>query len=134
MLTAEAYNALLRGEVLEDDTGDLWKLDKGELYRRTKSNEVWFINNQLPHTSYLKIKVKMMVINGLEVPEPMRVEPKKHASYFVPDIDYSEMFYEESWDGHPEDIVRFKHGLVHSNPANAILHAKALLSFSMVGE
>lgn len=135
MVTAEVYNALLRGEVLEDVLGGLWRLSRGLLTNWDSNTCMWIdcdhIGLGLPASSELKINVKTISINGFDVIEPIRQEPKRGTSYYT--VILEEPYYEEYlWIDEECDTSRLLKGLIHVSPANAIAHANALLSFTIV--
>jgi hypothetical protein len=135
MVTAEVYNALLRGEVLEDVLGGLWRLSRGLLVNWDSNTCMWIdcdhIGLGLPASSELKIKVKTININGFDVIEPLQVEPKMNDIVYVTAFNLVR-YREIRWIGADIDMFQFANGLVHASPANAIAHANALLSFTML--
>ena len=82
----------------------------------------------------LRIKPKVININGIEVPEPMREMPPEGTSVYWPG------FGPESGDTHTEsadvgyypDILPdlLRKGLLHLTEEAAAIHANALLSFT----
>jgi len=78
-------------------------------------------------------KPRFILINGIEVPEPMREKPEFGASYWIPDIwDTSGRLSssEMTWEDHETDNDWFFTGICHLTREAAELHAKALLSFT----
>ena len=74
-------------------------------------------------------KPRLIIINGIEVPEPMREKPENGDIYYVPQVSYS--FVEQlKWAGNWIDIFNLNSGLVHLTESAALSHAKALLSFT----
>ena len=79
-------------------------------------------------------KQKTININGFEVPEPIRGELTRGQMYFVPRIsDPDDPLWVTYYDL-PSDISRIASGAVHLTAKAAILHAKALLSFTAKAE
>lgn len=75
-------------------------------------------------------KPKVILINGFEVPEPVR-EPLKHETvYFTPSITRVNGADCHTWDGGKYDNSWLSRGLIHLTKEAATLHAEALLSFT----
>lgn len=82
----------------------------------------------------LRIKPKVININGIEVPEPMREMPPEGTSVYWPG------FGPDSGDTHTESAdvgcypamlpYLLRKGLLHLTEEAAAIHAKALLSFT----
>lgn len=82
----------------------------------------------------LRIKPKVININGIEVPEPMREMPPEGTSVYWPG------FGPDSGDTHTESAdvgcypamlpYLLRKGLLHLTKEAATIHAKALLSFT----
>lgn len=75
-------------------------------------------------------KPPAIMINGHEVPEPLREEPMQGQAVCIVDISKSYMVLETQWLGTHEDIRMFDRGFVHSDRRSAELHALALISFT----
>ncbi|AHK11825.1 hypothetical protein S349_35 [Shewanella sp. phage 3/49] len=73
------------------------------------------------------IKPKMMLVNGFEVPEPMRVKPDRHKIYYTPHILAPTLFSQETWFENNSHKTLFCKGICHSTKEAAIAHAKAML-------
>ena len=82
----------------------------------------------------LRIKPKVININGHEVPAPYRGEMKRGQEYFVVSLSSSVGRSTFMWHGDNYDHIAMKHGLVHLTEDAAEIHAKALLSFTEVKE
>ena len=78
----------------------------------------------------LRIKPKVININGIEVPEPMREEPKDGTPFWIIDIVYSENVRRSEWEASFMQKKWLKAGLCHLTKEAAELHANALLSFT----
>lgn len=71
----------------------------------------------------------VIIINGIEVPEPMREKPEIGDIYYVPQVRYT--FVEQlEWAGNGIDIFNLNSGLVHLTESAALSHGNALLSFT----
>ena len=84
-------------------------------------------------TGCIRIKPKTIMINGYEVPEPLKVKPEEDTYYFFPVLD-DDMCGSSIWINHKVDVKRLKDGILHSTKEAAIKHAEALLSFTKVKE
>ena len=84
------------------------------------------------HEDDLSLVPKTININGIEVPEPLRVAPEFGTVYFYPLISNTNIHNYSHWGDHSYDQRRLKHGFIHSTKEAAIAHAKALLSFTEV--
>jgi len=73
---------------------------------------------------------KVIMINGVAVPEPMRVEPSSKQPYWLVDVTLTGGWSEEAWDGTSTELGWLVNGLCHATRKAAIAHAEALLSFS----
>lgn len=70
------------------------------------------------------------IINGFEVPVPVREEPRIGGCYFKTDI-YAEEFYDEDrWSGCSYDLLELNRGLVFLTKEDAIANAKAMLGIN----
>jgi len=75
-------------------------------------------------------KPRTILINGIEVPEGIKSEPKYGTRYYMPNLqDITDVCY-STWDGNSDDKNWLKLGIVHLNEEAAIKHAEALLSFT----
>ena len=77
-----------------------------------------------------RIKPKTININGIEVPEPMREEPKKGTQVWVADLMNAGEVTCTSWYSGVAHKDYLKNGLCHLTEEAATIHANALLSFS----
>ena len=75
-------------------------------------------------------KPRTININGFEVPEPVREPLQDYQKYYDVSIGSMESVVEYSWDGGPMDFDTLNKGLIHLTKEAAMLHAKALLSFT----
>ena len=68
-------------------------------------------------------------INGFEVPEPLRIKPKKDTYYFKPALNNPQSPIRYRWRDDSQDHYNLNAGLVHLTKEAAVLHGIALLSF-----
>lgn len=76
-------------------------------------------------------KPRFILINGIEVPEPMREAPEVGAVYHIVSFSYKEgNVINEVWED--DDFSRYwlSLGLCHLTRESAEIHAQALLSFT----
>jgi hypothetical protein len=73
---------------------------------------------------------KTITINGIEVPEPLKIKPVNIINYFVPSVYSHKLFDSFSWSGDQVDDRLFERGIVHLTKEAAIKHAEALISFT----
>lgn len=81
-----------------------------------------------------RVKPKTININGFEVPEPEREELACGVLYFVPAFASYSYGVRNSWQNDYADKHYLENGLVHLTREAADLHAKALLSFTKIGD
>lgn len=74
-----------------------------------------------------RIKPKTILVNGFEVPEPMREKPKNGDKYFTPSLIANEFNCEAIWSSDSVDKGLFGRGICHTTKEAAIAHAKAML-------
>jgi hypothetical protein len=79
------------------------------------------------HGCKYRIKPRTIIVNGFEVPEPMRERPRDGDTYFCPHASSIDMYGFADWEECAVDLVRLKRGLCHSTKEAAIAHAKAML-------
>jgi hypothetical protein len=97
----------------------------------------WRQCNSMPlfcsHYQYRR-KPRTIIINGHEVPEPLRVKPEIGSVYYVACVSSgSESWVCVKWFHDEIDNTRFDAGMCHATKEAAIAHAKALLSFTQGG-
>ena len=71
---------------------------------------------------------KTITVNGIEVPEPIREEPKVGEKYFLVHISAFTLVTYNSWANDAYDTQWLNKGLLHFTEEAAIAHAKALLA------
>lgn len=75
-------------------------------------------------------KPKTININGFEVPEPVR-EPLELATlYYTPALFAPKGYLDQSWSDTDHNWKDLNRGFIHLTKEDAILHSKALLSFT----
>ena len=80
-----------------------------------------------------RIKPRTITVNGFEVPEPMRGNPKKGSTYYVPSPSDCCMFFTVEWCNDDDDNYWLSIGLCHATQESAIAHAKAMLGIDPNG-
>ena len=121
----EVLEALLAGETLVD-------LNDSEMTIRFDGDSLvdqYSICLQSMALLDWRVKPKTININGYEVPEPMRVSPKKDELYYIPYLTdskvqafkFAESITTSRW---------LEEGLLHKTKEAAELHLEALLSFT----
>lgn len=76
-------------------------------------------------------KQNTIVINGHEVPAPIKTPLMDGVTYFVPVISGQDRLYDWFlWEGDSYDYLLLERGLIHMTEDNAIQHSEALLSFN----
>ena len=103
-----------------------------EFYRNT--NE-WVLIDEPSFTDRYSYRVKrrMILVNGVEVPAPESDDLSKNLTYYVPAIFWSEATANQAnWSGDIVDKNRLKAGLVYLTKENAIARAEAMLKFEVV--
>ena len=76
-----------------------------------------------------RIKPKVIMIGGMEVPEPCREPLEDNDAYYVPHLEYAGDCV-HFWKGSVHDHHRLLNGLVHLDPEAANMHSKALISLT----
>lgn len=72
-------------------------------------------------------KPRTILVNGIEIPEPMRKEPKKPEWYYLAYPISEELYAQYTWTGARPDRLWLEKGLIHDTREAAIAHAKAML-------
>ena len=104
-----------------------------EAFRR----EEWFGITRMTALRYiydgivpLRIKPKVISINGIEVPEPMREEPEFNTEYWVADPVAAGGAVDFTWQNVAADERWLSLGICHLTKEAAAIHVNALLSFT----
>lgn len=74
-----------------------------------------------------RIKPKTIMVNGFEVPEPMREDLNNFERYFTPSVGSDSLCNHHSWESDGYDKRHLSRGLIHLTKEAAIAHAKAML-------
>lgn len=75
-------------------------------------------------------KPQTILVNGIEVPEPVKQELLEHQTYYVVDITFPNLIQQQYWINDHLDVRFLERGLIHLTEENARKHAEALLSFT----
>lgn len=105
-----------KGWECKDDACDKWTdLD---------SHPNWY------KTTQYRRKPKTISINGFDVPMPISVKPEIGQIFYaaLPTARY--FYHEVTWENDCSDVRMFERGFCHLDKESAIIHAKALLSFT----
>lgn len=128
MKTEHPYAAILRAiadgdaiQVASDSGGWMDLSSNGVLYEIGSGRKQTF-----------RIKPRTITINGIEVPEPMRVAPSRESRYFAVSIGTTSTVSGFIWECDDADVQYLQRGLVHATREAAEAHARALLSFTEV--
>lgn len=107
-----------------------------EMRRKTSDtdNEWWVSNIVLQYLDdadrEFRIKPETLLINGHEVPAPVREPLEYEIGYYVPCVSNKQRFAIFSWSGSGDDLRLLALGLIHLTPEAAIAHTEAQLSFT----
>lgn len=77
-----------------------------------------------------RVKPKTILVNGFEVPEPMREEPNQGEGYYYASISVGALYGFAAWTKHEADLIRLTRGICHTTKEAAIAHAKAMLGIN----
>jgi len=81
----------------------------------------WMLNDY-------RIKLRTILVNGVKVPEPVRVMPERGVIAFIPDLDdESGVSFFKVGDNVRIQIERLRKGLMHLTEKNAHDHYEALI-------
>lgn len=80
------------------------------------------------HGIAFSIKPKMMLVNGFEVPEPMRVAPAIGSIYYFTDLSCQTYYDYLKLTNENVDLMLIGRGICHATKEAAIAHAKAMLN------
>ena len=75
-----------------------------------------------------------IIVNGIEVPEPVREELEKGCRYWLANPTSPYLYSGLWWGGNDIDRRWLSRGLIHLTEAAAVEHAKAMLAPSMRGD
>lgn len=127
----EMFEALLAGETLTDRNNfSLYILDNDLILENSNKDRLRIETLSLQYTDNWQIKQKTININGFEVPEPCREEPKPiYTEVYLVDFGTIPNYRKVEYI-HSNYYQYLQEGLVHLTKEAAELHAKALLSFT----
>jgi len=77
-------------------------------------------------------KPRTILINGIEVPEPVRKELVDGTTYWRVSLTNPDITMPEKWSSCIYDTRHLERGLIHLTEENARKHAEALLSFTKI--
>jgi hypothetical protein len=135
------FEALLAGETLiaTNKSTNEYKLIDGRIHYRNNFYEsnTWVKSNGIPAFEVLRVKPKTILINGFEVPEPVRqVDRTRQECYWAPhfggpqETDVISFFARPGWDSEYAIFNNLAMGFVHLTREAALLHRKAILSYT----
>ena len=75
-----------------------------------------------------------IIVNGIEVPEPVRDALENGDKYWLAITSGQELSIDLIWRDHPIHHTRLNRGLIHLTEAAAVAHAKAMFAPSMRGD
>ena len=128
MKTEHEYAQVLRW-IADGETVQAYDLQIGEFVDKAPEALLLMIFSQEPAPGNFRIKPRTILINGREVPEPMRVAPEVGIMCWVADPSAWKLDDWE-WEGDEYDFELLKRGLVHAAEEAAQAHVDALLSFT----
>jgi len=73
-------------------------------------------------------KPKTVVVNGVEVLEPVRELLSDGDCYYIPQVLRADVVNRLTWHGNAEDVMLLSRGLIHLTRAAAESHARALIA------
>jgi hypothetical protein len=95
-----------------------------ELWVQMFQNPVW--RDEIEY----RRKPRTIIINGYEVPEPVREPLQDWQEYYMPSITFEAGADCYTWRGDKYDNNWLEKGIIHLTKEAAETHAKALLSFT----
>lgn len=78
----------------------------------------------------LRIKPSTILVNGVEVPEPVREPLTNGRQYFLADATEPSRVFRYVWSGSEDDNKWLDAGLIHLTAEAARLHAEAMIATS----
>lgn len=124
---AEILRAIADGEDIQFNGGCGWS-DKDHYYVLTE-----ICGESFDPENY-RIKPKTIRIGNYDVPEPLRVAPKKGQNYWVVAINDQNLSHLSTWTDDGTDNRRLERGLIHLDNQSAELHGKAIVSLTQIGD
>lgn len=74
-----------------------------------------------------RVKPEIIIVNGFEVPKPMREEPDVGSAYYITSFDTVDGYEKYHWFGDDIEQLWMSKGICHFTKEAAIAHAKAML-------
>lgn len=129
----EFMEAILAGEILYKDLNGLkMKLcpTTGNLVLQ-EGNGKWvdYLLYEFPHYHDWRILPKIIIINGIEVPEPERKLLAMQQKYYLVSLDTEDVRVQQ-WSESYYDYTWLNRGVIHLTKEAATVHRDALLSFT----
>lgn len=79
-----------------------------------------------------RIKPRTILINGIEVPEPVREPLEDGQKYWTFITGWRDDVYQSEWEGSDSDYNFLNQGLVHLTREATEIYARAILSFTKI--
>ena len=122
-------HAALMAEYAKDavETETPWKRwEWGDQYgwNQCPGSPLWNVSNNY------RRKPRTININGFEFPEPMRAAPEVGSAFYVPNLNEPDNPTQSVWHDCYLKQGWLCLGLAHASREAAVIHAKALLSFT----
>ena len=108
----------------KQSNGDFVNIDKRRVLY-TISQDDW----ESPKYEF-RVKPSTIIINGIEVPYPETKALHHEPMFYIPNLAQPDNPQNLRWFGDDDDFKWLAAGLVHLEKSAAVLHAKALLSFT----
>ncbi|HLP80936.1 MAG TPA: hypothetical protein VK141_02945 [Nitrosomonas sp.] len=117
----EMINAISAGEILKNiNTGNEAVMENGDLVA-TGQHGKYTVSNIVPQS--WEIKKRTVLVNGVEVPEPVRGSLKKNQQYYYPGLSgVCTVHYGDD----QVDKILLDLGLIHLSFSDAEIHRDAL--------
>lgn len=112
-----------------DTPWDRWQMEIDGFWRDCSIKTKMFH----PYTNFRR-KPEVITINGIEVPEPMRVAPVVGTVFYIVDLSQPCMWHCGRWHDSPHQRYLLSIGICHLTVEALRKHAEALLSFTKVQE
>lgn len=121
---AESMAEYAKDALITDKPWTLWEAKgKGGCWGTLGDHPKWYI------LSEYRRKPKPILINGIEVPAPLR-KANYGDKFYVVSSSSEYGYFESAYTCHSIDDFRLENGLCHASKEAAVIHSKALLSFT----
>lgn len=107
-----------------DKPWERWELKNYGGWERTVSHPAW------DECVVYRRKPKCILINGIEVPEPMREAPELGTPYWIVDLNDESSASPLCWIDDKFARECLQRGICHLTEKAAVLHTTAILSFT----